>query len=826
MSTLWKSRIQYATSIDHHYQGTIEHILPYERLYDTLSPNSLDELLRDAKRLHWQALDLRQCGLRTLPETLFNLPDLKFLSLSNQLSVDDSISNRNTFSYIPDTIDLLVNLEFLDLGGTHITALPDSISKLTNLRALNLSGTLISCLPTSCGMMINLTYLDISDTHIATLPDTIGNLKNLRQLNISDNLITALPESMGRLENLRQLDLSESLISMLPASIKKSHRLQIHSHNEHANKRFFNESKMIIVGQGGVGKSSLLRRLLYNEFSDNDSTEGIYICRWVFSKDNEDYTLNVWDFGGQEIYHATHQFFLTRRSLYILVWDALAEDEYGRVEYWLRTIQSLGGDSPIVIVVNKCDNNVGRFQRIDSVILDRYPQVVKLFYVSCRDNVNIDELREFLMNFSVTLPLMKTVWLDKWLYVRRALDEMRQRYLFISYEEYLSLCMSRDIGEDEAFSLINYLHDLGVVFYYSNDPLLRNLVILSPEWGTDAVYKVLDQQERVLKGRNGILYYSDLPAIWTDTWYYPPRLYPHLLNLMENFQLAFRLDDGTNQNSRAMLIAELLSANPIYLPWTDQDGLKFRYSYDFMPSGIMTRLIVSIHEYLEKSDGKLLCWRRGAYVVYQSARGKIEIYDSIDKRYLDISIIGESSRERQELLIILREKIKLINNRFQKISITELVPCRCSPNCNYFFRYQTLLKAERMGLNGIQCQETLNMVPVSLLLDGIPPSGQDKMDVENILKTVMDINQSVLDEFTIWNFMKKITKILIPGLRSDDKIEAEDAKKWVKYQLTTEFATLLPLSIVLLIIIVCLADPDVRNSLQELLLSLFNALTS
>ena len=40
--------------------------------------------------------------------------------------------------------------------------------------------------------------------------------------------------------------------------------------------------------------------------------------------------LAVWDFGGQEIYHATHQFFLTDQSLFVLVWSARADFEHGR----------------------------------------------------------------------------------------------------------------------------------------------------------------------------------------------------------------------------------------------------------------------------------------------------------------------------------------------------------------------------------------------------------------------------------------------------------------------------------------------------------------
>lgn len=79
------------------------------------------------------------------------------------------------------------------------------------------------------------------------------------------------------------------------------------------------EAKMLILGEGGAGKTSLLRRLYQPGWPlpmEQESTKGISIYRHEFPlKNGRRFRLNVWDFGGQEIYHATHQFFLTRRSL-------------------------------------------------------------------------------------------------------------------------------------------------------------------------------------------------------------------------------------------------------------------------------------------------------------------------------------------------------------------------------------------------------------------------------------------------------------------------------------------------------------------------------
>jgi len=81
----------------------------------------------------------------------------------------------------------------------------------------------------------------------------------------------------------------------------------------------------LILGEGSAGKTSLLRRLYQQELplpKEEETTKGIDIHRHEFvTQQGHPFRLNVWDFGGQHIYHATHQFLLTKRSLYALVDD-------------------------------------------------------------------------------------------------------------------------------------------------------------------------------------------------------------------------------------------------------------------------------------------------------------------------------------------------------------------------------------------------------------------------------------------------------------------------------------------------------------------------
>jgi internalin A len=74
---------------------------------------------------------------------------------------------------------------------------------------------------------------------------------------------------------------------------------------------------------------------------------------------SNDIQVNIWDFAGQEITHQTHQFFLSTRSLYLYVLDSQKEDNDSDIYHWLSVIKANGGDSPIIVVVNKRDLNTG-----------------------------------------------------------------------------------------------------------------------------------------------------------------------------------------------------------------------------------------------------------------------------------------------------------------------------------------------------------------------------------------------------------------------------------------------------------------------------------
>lgn len=698
------------------------------------SVERLRQVIDKAEQEKWETLCLKVNNFQEIPVEIGRLTNIKHLHICE--TTGKSI-------FLPPEIGRLKQLEVFVAYDCHMVSLPEEFGELTNLKVVNLNHNNFTVfpkeilrlekleslaidfnfkiLPDEICNLIHLKYLYLPHANISYLPEDIGNLYELEVLCIWGTKVNRLPASSQKLKKIKSLYLTKSIFEkILPPEIINQSPLEVINYivryQNDAEKIEVNESKMIIVGQGGVGKTCLLNRLKNDKYDETVSTEGIAIEPWEFEVGDKKYKLNVWDFGGQEIYHATHQFFLTNRSLYIFVWDARQEEEYGRIDYWLHTIESFAYNSPIIIVVNKCDSRNSIKQLDLKSIKEKFPQVIDSFRVSCKKNIEIEHLRNVIEEVTTKLPLMGMVWLSSWLSVRMELENLAQDTNIITYKKYQEICCKYNILSGEALSLSKYLHDLGIIINFQNDLYLKNIVILKPNWGTNAVYKVLDAQDTVLKNRNGILYYDDLPKIWKNTAEYPEEIYPVILRLMENFQLSFEV----NKN-REYLIAELLENAEVMseLNIDNKQTLNFQYNYEFLPAGIMTRFIVKANVYLVEKDGKKACWKKGAYLKYEDSIGFVKLFDGIAERRIEIKVIGGSSRNNRDLLTIIRKYFDEIHKSVPKIKYKEYVKCNCEEHCTHLHDYRYLLRLEEKKIKSERCKNSLRLVNICELLDGV-----------------------------------------------------------------------------------------------------------
>ncbi|MEH1858138.1 MAG: leucine-rich repeat protein [Nostoc sp.] len=645
-------------------------------------------------------LDLWNNQITEIPNVIANLTNLTELDLSD-----------NQITQIPEAIANLTNLTQLHLSDNQITQIPEAIANLTNLTQLHLSDNQITQIPEAIAKLTNLTQLHLNSNKITQIPEVIANLTNLTQLHLNSNKIIEIPEVLANLTNLTQLDLNDNQIIHIPLEILNSKDVKEISNYWRqiriSGTRPLHEAKLLLIGQGSVGKTSLIERLIRNKYYRNQpQTDGLNVETWNVQVNSKYIRLNVWDFGGQEIYHATHQFFLTKRSLYLLVCNCRISEEENRIEYWLKLIESFGGQSPVIIVGNKKDEQPLDINR--KALREKYPNIQDIIETSCQDNIGIDELCTAILQQIAKLKEVYDLLPLTWFEVKQKLESMTED--FISYNRYIGICYENMIPEEQNHDqLIDLLHRLGLVLNFRDHPILKDTNVLKPNWVTEGIYALLSDENLKTKTK-GIFTHADLTRILNPERY-PTERHSYLIGLMKEFELCFALECYPPQ----FLIPGLLPKDQPDETELHGETLEFQYHYKVLPESIISRFIVISHEKIHNQ----IYWRSGVMLQYQENN---EIYniarikaDPEDKKIF-ITISGRKETRRL-FLGILRDVFQKIHKSLPNLEITEWVPVPNHPN-HPPLDYQELLGLERMRVVEYPIGKLNININIRQLLDG------------------------------------------------------------------------------------------------------------
>ncbi|MFC2146294.1 COR domain-containing protein [Acidobacteriota bacterium] len=684
-------------------------------------------------------------------QIVWNLKQLnheKILGSKTGYSCDEegNINGLNLFMEDISDISFLsdfTNLTHLELGSNQISDL-SPLRPLSNLTHLYLDGNQISDL-SPLRELNNLTRLILSKNQIDDLSPLIP-LRNLKRLVLIHNKISQLPLKLTRRDMEIKWEYNYTDGLFLEGNPLEIPPVEIVKQGDAAVRNYFKEieehetvlllhSKLLIVGSGAVGKTTLMKKLKDNNFQvvpgQEPTTHGINIVPWELqctfaNGDTHPVKIHFWDFGGQDIMYTTHQFFLTKRSLYLFVWEARQEgQETASFDYWLNIIKLLSAYSPVIIVMNKSDT---RKQSIDEASFQKkFKNIRAFFQVSCLTGKGIPELiekiRSSLSNMKHLQDRLPKAWID----VRDDLKKLDKYY--ISLEEYFDVCKKYGLNRERAEFLSDYLHDLGTILHFRSDALLENTVILDPEWATAAVYNIMDKPAVI--DNKGRFHYHDLKTFW-DLKKFPREKHPQLIRLMEKFELCFPVKD-----TDIHIVPELLPAQRPdfdFEKYKGPDSLHFEYHYDFMPRGILSRFISRLY-YLINRDH---FWKTGVEIVLEKSFALV-LSEPLNRR-LKVSVTGA---DKSELLAIVGNHLDHIHrslNMEKNVHYKEMIPCNCSTCVKsenpHLFQHDVLKKFADKGIQFIHCQVSAEEVPIQGLLKGFAPPPQ-KTDLKNLLPAVI-----------------------------------------------------------------------------------------
>ncbi|OQV15651.1 Leucine-rich repeat serine/threonine-protein kinase 1 [Hypsibius exemplaris] len=502
------------------------------------------------------------------------------------------------------------------------------------------SGRLDSSMSSGSSLLYpNLSSLDVSDNKISDIPESYSNLTALSVLSIENNAaITDIPPQLGLLQKMWTLNangcnLSEPLKSMFENKQYKTADILGYLKSSLERCQPYARMKLMLVGLENKGKTSLLRALKSEETkakqrdssnwsqrmttekskrisSTQLSTVGIDLGEWVCSVDGvHDVTFRTWDFAGQREYYATHQYFLSRRSIYLVVWNMMdGVAGIREVTQWLVNIQARAPSSPVIIVGTHLDEIRGtknapdlvedlkrevrqRFMGVIDADKHGLPRVIGCIEVSSKTRANIAQLGRMVAEtaWEIRSPgTTKRLMEQQIPAIYAALEDLVSSLAFEYREsgqhpvvttEYFRAIVAHEIYERfnltfrdsaELRQAVMFLHDNGILLHYEDSSGLKDLYFLDPQWLCDTLASVITVREINPFVKKGIMKIDDLKVLFKPSKYALIDIHTYILNLLNKFEVALKLD------SRTLLIPSMLPVKGTGVPESSLEAMPLK----------------------------------------------------------------------------------------------------------------------------------------------------------------------------------------------------------------------------------------------------------
>jgi len=325
-----------------------------------------------------------------------------------------------------------------------------------------------------------------------------------------------------------------------------------------------------------------------------------------------------------------------------------------------------------------------------------------------------------------SLPIVKNLLPKQWNPIREALHNEGKNRPYIGTDRLHGICVEYSVpDEGDQWQMTDYLHQLGSVLHFQNDPDLLDTVILRPSWAVDGVYTTLKNEG--IETRNGKFTQEEIFQILRGNGYNKTDA-QKILKLMSkhNFDICYHSKSGNHY-----VAAQLLEPDrPALFKWHPHAGaLQFRYQYSIMPKGLMSRLIVRLSDYIEVLDGTEIVWKKGAIlqIPVNNSVCRVMMFEDEDSKsglkQIAIEVLEDDDRRqnRKYALKQVRDEVEDLHRRwFQNIQFEQIIPCNCERCRNREKPFKFLLSDLQGQTKGkAYCYILEDTVPVIQLLEGV-----------------------------------------------------------------------------------------------------------
>lgn len=596
-------------------------------IFDATGDNELCDLPEEIFNIRTlRELNLEDTQISYLPSNIGNLFNLKKLSLHGVVKIKE----------LPEEIGELKNLEILDLGATNsLLEMPETIGELENLKDISLIYSIIEALPKKFYDLKRLRKLDLRASKITRLPKEIRFLNSLEWLDISGTKIQILPKEVFALPRLQYLNLSSLNLKSIPVEILnlglkfsyentvekgiclyqtecseidinifKKNRKEIIKYYTNLYKVSDFYQKVVFLGDGGSGKTTIINRLRKDLISVPSVTREIDIFPYIQNIDGKEIFLNMWDMGSQVIRNFWHELFLTPKAIYVVVINAREDIKAEeRSQFWLDMIGKHMENENVLLVINQMDTNE-KFTFNETIIMKQYPLLFNIKRISARPEreVNDDGFKEFeealykMIKNHMNAPELECT--ERKFIILNKIMNINEPY--ISIDEYMKLC--HDVipqGEwEEFYSILKWLNYVGVIWYN------KTYIILNLEWMINFLAGICECN---VNKEGQILLSELLMKISEDYSYSIGDIIFLLVCLEESKQLKLC------ENREEIFVPFLIKENEVNASKrcfkNPYNYLRVRVVYSYSPIHILRKLMIHYFSFLSYVSNNQIYWR-------------------------------------------------------------------------------------------------------------------------------------------------------------------------------------------------------------------------
>ena len=189
--------------------------------------------------------------------------------------------------------------------------------------------------------------------------------------------------------------------------------------------------KVVLLGDSGVGKTSIIQRFTEDIFKSNNVTtkSANFVCKnFILPEEDTKVRFQIWDTAGQEKYHSLATMYYKDAAVAIAVFDMTSEKTLIHIKTWIKELkEKVTRNVHILILGNKADLVEQQKVNIDKVKIYSNEVKAKFFIVSAKENMNIHEAFSYAAKRVLESKGQSSTYKDSFVLNREELKKLKRK---------------------------------------------------------------------------------------------------------------------------------------------------------------------------------------------------------------------------------------------------------------------------------------------------------------------------------------------------------------------------------------------------------------